>query len=132
MRAYLEAARENRKLRKIALVVAVFAAVLVVFGVFWALKNTGIAMTGDPTCGYVEHTHTDACYEKTLMCGQEESQGHTHSVENGCYAALADDAATASTEQTLTCTIPETPAHTHTDACYEQTLTCTTPEHTHV
>lgn len=140
MRAYLEAARRNRKLQRIAFTAAVFAAVFVVFGVFWALKNTGIAMTGDPTCGFAEHTHTDACYEQTLVCGQEESAGHTHSVANGCYAS-AGAAATngtaapaadgAAAEQTLTCTTPEAPAHTHTQACYEQTLTCTTPEHTH-
>ncbi|WP_172135793.1 SpaA isopeptide-forming pilin-related protein [Adlercreutzia sp. ZJ473] len=202
MRAYLEAARENRKLQRIALTVAVFAAVFVVLGVFWALKNTGIAMTGDPTCGFVDHAHADACYEKTLKCGQEELEAHTHSIANGCYAvsstpapaakdAAASSAAQASSAaskdkasaaaqgekpqsekpqaqasaqaaeqakssaaasgaaqgasaqpaaqstqpaqstQTLVCEKPETPGHTHTDACYEKTLTCTTPEHTH-
>ncbi|WP_165043935.1 VWA domain-containing protein [Adlercreutzia sp. ZJ138] len=145
MRAYLEAARRNRKLQRIAFTAAVFAAVFVVFGVFWALKNTGIAMTGDPTCGLAEHTHSDACYTQTLACGQEEAQAHQHSVANGCYAATqpqqqaADGTATettseatqAASSQTLTCTTPETPGHTHTDACYQKTLTCTTPEHTH-
>ncbi|WP_165171051.1 VWA domain-containing protein [Adlercreutzia sp. ZJ242] len=180
MRAYLEAARENRKLQRIALTVAVFAAVFVVLGVFWALKNTGIAMTGDPTCGFVEHAHADTCYTKTLKCGQEELEAHTHSIANGCYAvsqpqpqsqapaSAATDAATSSavqassmtpaskgaseasqtsaatsgaaqgtaaqpaqSTQTLVCEKPETPGHTHTDACYEKTLTCTTPEHAH-
>ncbi|WP_165056574.1 MULTISPECIES: SpaA isopeptide-forming pilin-related protein [unclassified Adlercreutzia] len=153
MRAYLEAARENRKLQRIALTVAAFAAVFVVLGVFWVLKNTGIAMTGDPTCGFVEHAHGDACYEKTLKCGQEELEAHTHSIANGCYAvsqpqaqtptsaleaSQTPSAASGSTQatgsqstQTLVCEKPETPGHTHTDACYEKTLTCTTPEHTH-
>ncbi|WP_165248003.1 DUF7604 domain-containing protein [Adlercreutzia sp. ZJ141] len=116
-----------------------FAAVFVVFGVFWALKNTGIAMTGDPTCGFAEHTHNDACYTQTLACGQEEIQAHQHSVANGCYAATQQQAAgdatsataQAASDQTLTCTTPETPGHTHAQACYQKTLTCTMPEHTH-
>lgn len=56
-----------------------------------------------------EHTHTDACYEpaaeKTPLCGLEE---HTHTED--CYSA----------DGTLVCALPE---HTHTDACYEAAST---------
>ena len=44
--------------------------------------------------------------ESVLICGLEESEGHTH--DESCYT----------TEQVLTCEIPEN--HTHTIDCYEQ------------
>ena len=52
-------------------------------------------------CGKDEHTHTDACYEKQLICGLEEDHVHT----DECY------------ETVLTCGKEE---HTHTEACYAQ------------
>ena len=49
------------------------------------------AHTHDESC-YAEaelgHTHTEACYTQergSLICTEEESEGHTHSVEAGCY-----------------------------------------------
>ncbi len=66
------------------------------------------------------HQHTDACYveEKNLICGQEESAGHTHT-----------DACKSVTEnRELTCGQEENAGHSHTDACKSVTenreLTC--------
>lgn len=92
------------------------------------------------TCEIPErHTHGTDCYEitETCICGQEESEGHTHT--EGCFDAetgellcdLAESEGHAHTEtcdtttETLICTIPE--GHTHTGNCYtagQATLTC--------
>lgn len=99
----------------------------------------------------VIHHHSDTCYTKTLICGQEEvpaSEGHRHS--DACYeittetipgeliCGITDDpahihgeecyAAPQTVEQRkLICLLPESdpiPGHQHMDACWEQTLTC--------
>ena len=83
--------------------------------------------SGEPACGLEEgaaeadgHIHTDACYEKVLVCQLPE---HVHSAE--CYAQEepAEEPETA-------CTMEE---HTHTDDCYDEegNLICTLPEHIH-
>lgn len=81
------------------------------------------------TCGQEEsegHTHSGDCYtvEETLICGQEESEGHTHG--EGCYGE----------DGQLICGQEESEGHTHTGDCYEvkETLTCGQEEsegHTH-
>lgn len=99
----------------------------------------------------VIHHHSDTCYTKALICGQEEvpaSEGHRHS--DACYeittetipgeliCGITDDpahihgeecyAAPQTVEQRkLICLLPESdpiPGHQHMDACWEQTLTC--------
>ncbi|MDO4345715.1 MAG: hypothetical protein Q4C50_13060, partial [Eubacteriales bacterium] len=65
------------------------------------------------------HTHTEDCYTKErgdLICTEEEREGHTHSVEAGCF----DE------DGTLICQAEEEPGHQHTDDCYswEQILSC--------
>lgn len=80
------------------------------------------AHTHDGSC-YAEaelgHTHTEACYTQergSLICTEEESEGHTHSAEAGCYDETG----------ALICQTGETAGHQHTDACYawEQILNC--------
>lgn len=80
------------------------------------------AHTHDGSC-YAEaelgHTHTEACYTQergSLICTEEESEGHTHSAEAGCYDENG----------ALICQTEETAGHQHTDACYawEQILNC--------
>ena len=60
------------------------------------------------------HEHTDECYEwdqgETLICGQEEREGHIHSEEAGCY----------SVESTLTCQTPEGNGHQHEESCFDE------------
>ena len=76
----------------------VLALSLVVSGnVFWLMKGVGTALEDEPSCGLTEHSHTEECYEKVLIC--EEDHEHT----DECY------------ETRLICGMEE---HTHTDACY--------------
>lgn len=54
------------------------------------------------------HVHTEECYPKVLVCGQEEAAPHTHT--DSCYEV--------STE--LICGKQEIILHTHTDSCYDE------------
>ena len=88
-------------------------------------------------CGKEEHTHTDACYEKQLICGLEEDHVHTDACYESnqvliCKNTDADHVHTDDcyeTEQVLICGQEE--GHRHTDACYETVLTCGKEEHKH-
>lgn len=121
------------------------AATLVGCGVGWGLRQTGISATADTFCGAEEHTHTQQCYEKVLVCGMEEGETlptqapHVH--EESCYGlqkvcvcgaeAHAHSDACYTMQRNLTCTSWE---HSHGDACYTTSggeLTCAAAEHTH-
>ena len=80
---------------------ALFLAVSIVLSgnVFWTLRNTGVALADEYTCGLSEHTHSDECYEEQLICGETDPE-HIH--DENCY------------NRVLTCGHDE---HTHTDAC---------------
>lgn len=92
-----------------------------VFCTVYALILPAITMERPAECGLEEHTHTEACYEKTLCCtldqdpsrtltcGMEEGEAHTHT--DACYEPGS--------------------AHVHTEACYTLTLTCGKQEHIH-
>ena len=120
-------------------------ACVVVFWTTYALILPAVTLTGDTFCGLEEHTHSDECYEKTLVCsagetapshthtdacfetrsvlscGLEESEEHVH--EETCYTE----------ESVLICGMEETAetVHEHTDECYAQTLICEREEHEH-
>lgn len=120
-------------------------ATLVGCGVGWSLRQTGISATAEAFCGAEEHTHTQECYEKVLICGLEEGETlpteapHEHT--DSCYeeklvAACAQEEHTHTDgcyamQRNLTCTAQE---HSHTDTCYTLTggsLVCAAQEHTH-
>ena len=120
-------------------------ATLVGCGVGWSLRQTGISATAEAFCGAEEHTHTQECYEKVLICGLEEGETlpteapHEHT--DSCYeeklvpaCAQEEHAHTEdcyAMQRNLTCTAQE---HTHSDACYPLTggdLVCAAQEHTH-
>lgn len=65
------------------------------------------------------HIHGESCYETVpvLVCGQEESEDHSHSTD--CY------------EQGSSLVCQETEEHTHTEACYAFVPVCGLQEHTH-
>lgn len=111
--------RDHQKRRK-AIALFVVLSLLVSGSVTWRLKSDGIAMTNEAFCGKEEHQHSEACYTEVLTCGLEETEGHHHSKEAGCYAE----------EKTLICTEKE---HTHGDECYDEegNLICLETEHTH-
>ena len=97
----LVALRQRQALRNRAVALL---GVLVVLATAVALMVPAIAMTrGDLVCNTEEHTHSDACYEQVLACGQQEGEDHVHT--DACY------------ETKLTCDKPE---HTHSDACYAE------------
>ena len=58
--------------------VVIAMACVVVFCTTYALILPAVTLTGDTYCGYdEEHTHSDECYEKVLICGQEETKTGT-------------------------------------------------------
>ena len=72
---------------------------------------------GNLVCGLEEtqgHTHTQACYETQLVCGQEETEPHTHT--DNCYQV----------QRELVCGQEEVILHTHTEECRDEegNLTC--------
>ena len=76
--------------------------------------NSGCYAAAEPV-----HTHTEDCYTQErgdLICTEEEREGHTHSVEAGCFDENG----------TLICQAEEETGHRHTDDCYswEQVLSC--------
>lgn len=113
---YVKAHARRNAWRKLVTVLSC----IVVFCTTYALILPAITMTGDTFCGKTEHVHGGTCYDNyVLSCGQEESQGHTHSDE--CFDENGQ----------LVCSLPETPGHTHTEACYTGNLICQKEEHTH-
>ncbi len=90
------------------------AACVVVFCTTYALILPAITLEQTAYCGYEEHTHGEACYTRTLICGQEEdAQPHQHT--DACYQ----------TEDVLICPLPEG-GHVHDETCYDEQgeLTC--------
>lgn len=72
---------------------------------------------GNLVCGLEEtqgHTHSEACYEIQLVCGQEETEPHTHT--DSCYQV----------QRELVCGQEEVILHTHTEDCWDEegNLTC--------
>lgn len=99
---------------------------IVVFCTTYALIVPAITMENHTVyCGFEEHQHTPECYEKKLLCGQEEGGSAVHTHTDECYG---DDG-------TLKCGFEEggeTADHVHTEECYEDVLLCGKEEHSHV
>ena len=124
---------QARRYVALMLVLALFTTLFV----NWQLHGVGISMTADYHCGYEEHQHTAACYEKVLTCGYEEGEPETPVTSSD---SSADPVSAYSAEEPEELeepvqTEPETiwVPHEHTDACYEEhrVLTCYQEEHEH-
>ena len=139
-------------------VISVIACV-VVFATTYALVLPAITMESLAQCGIEAHEHTAGCYEKVLVCGQEETGGHSHTdecwqtekvlvceLEEHTHGPECRDAEGNLTcektehthdencwreEKTLICGMEEAEGHTHTDACYEDQLICGKEVHIH-
>ena len=72
-----------RKIRLSALMMVL--SLMVTLHVFWTLRQPGLTLAGDASCGLTEHTHDDACIDCEL-------EAHVHSI--GCYS---DDTADVET-----------------------------------
>ena len=91
---------------------------LVILGVFWSLKLTGITMAGEAFCGKEEHVHSEECLKGTLICQMEEIPAHSH--DDTCL-------------KTLICQQEEGSGHVHTEGvCFEKKLICQNREEGHV
>ncbi len=93
----------NRHLRIWKKAVSILAC-MVVFCTTYALILPALTMENHNTyCGIEEHQHSLECYEKKLICGQNESENAVHAHTDECY------------ESVLTCKKEE---HTHDLSCY--------------
>ena len=110
----------------------------------WQLHGVGIAKTAEYLCGEVEHEHTDACYEKQLVCGYEEGEPEdwnatmtddgtsfddTFGMDDASGVDADDPGIAAYSAEPEYIFVP----HEHTDDCYQevQELTCREEEHEH-
>ncbi len=91
---YITSKSKLQRFKKHLLALLPIFSLLVIIGIFWWLKLTGITMAGDAFCGNDEHRHEKGCY---LTCSTE----HEHTEE--CYS------------ETAICEIKE---HIHTAECY--------------
>ena len=117
---YLLQVNRRKEIQKNIRQVIVSLSLIVVLGVFWGLKLTGITMAGEAFCGMDEHVHSEECPIQTLICTQEEIEPHSHG--ESCIV------------RRLICESEEKEPHTHDDSCREWVLSCTLPEespHTH-
>lgn len=103
---------QNNRISAILLVLSL----IVTLNVFWALRQPGLTLAGDAACGITEHTHTDECFTRVLVCKlSEEAHIHTES----CYTTRFTE---QQEQQKLICTQTEDP-HDHVETCYTTQLT---------
>jgi len=76
-REYLGAIQETKSLKEHLKMLLPLFSVLIVAGVFWWLKLTGITLAGDAFCGMDEHVHDETCQNLLLVC-MDESEEHEH------------------------------------------------------
>ena len=117
---YLSQLNQNNSIRTTLRQSLLLLSLAVTLVVFWGLKLTGITMAGEAFCGIAEHSHSEECPTRTLICGQEESEAHMHTED--CIV------------RNLICTEPEVPSHAHSKECLAKTVVCTQeegPGHTH-
>lgn len=138
---YLARNRRHRKWKK---AVSVLACV-VVFCTTYMLILPAITMETTTYCGYEMHQHSQECYEKVLICSQEETRTAVPAYnEDGtvCEQGSVSENEDSENRQTEECyeeeetgiygpEEEETTGHIHTDACYESILTCGIEEHIH-
>lgn len=111
---YIQKWKIGRKHRREIGWVICILSVVVAGGVFWQLRMTGNTLNGEASCGKSEHTHSEKCLERRLICGLEEDTADVSGGEN----ADGED-------------IPVQQRHVHTDACYENVYICGKEEHIH-
>jgi len=97
---YIGNVRSGRKLRHRVTAFLTAMSMAVSMAVFWQLRGVGTAMEDTQVCAQQEHSHTDKCCERVLVCGQDTDGGHEHRDE--CY------------ESRLICGLEE---HTHSEGC---------------
>lgn len=92
---------------------------IVTFNVFWLLRQPGLTLVGDASCGIIDHTHDDSCITKECICNLSE-EAHVH--DDSCYAVeLIEERE----ETHLVCSETEEP-HIHAESCFDIISSTTT------
>ena len=90
--------KKKQRFRRSAAVLTALS-LLVVLSVSWNLRQVGVAIANDASCGITEHRHTEECpTEKVLLCGFDIEE----SAEESPVISVEE-----STEQTVVETIDE-------------------------
>lgn len=143
LEVYLLNAKKSRASRKKLLSLILVFSLMISSCVSWGLKLTGVTLAGDAFCGLTEHSHSDACYEKVLVCKfaeyaadnnstritYDEKASYTAGISEAAdntYASEAYQSPDSSYDESL-----ETVMHIHTEECYELRLVCELEEHVH-
>ena len=157
---YLRTVRETRSFREqLGTLLPIFS-ILVIAGVFWWLKLTGITMAGEAFCGFEEHTHNAECMTAVLLCSEIETSDDTdvpllqcmldehehtkdecmirtlncqdeHEHIDECYITEIICEKQEHIHEEACCTTETQAAHIHTESCYDISLTCEKDEHIH-
>lgn len=133
----------NRMRRFWRRVVGILACI-VVFCTTYALILPAITLENGIYCGRKPHQHGPECYEKVLICGQQEAEttAHVHSPECSAQPQLICENTDPEHQHTDECyqaadgyicgqEEAAAPAHRHTEDCYQSTLICDQEEHEH-
>lgn len=144
--------KEDKQKRRKSCAVMLVLSLLVASGVLWQMKITGITMTGEALCGHLEHQHTTQCLGMQVVCGLEESEGHSHTdackasetvqicqkevhvhVEGECFTLDAGECekeehqhedACFKTSTSLICGLEESEGHKHVTECEREVYIC--------
>lgn len=136
--SYLKTHMQKKKWRRVVTVLSC----IVVFCTTYALILPAITMTQQT------HVHTpEDCYERVLICGQEQAEPAEHVHTDACYqeqailicGAAEGEGAHLHTQDCFdeagnaVCGLDESAGHEHTDDCYRTgwVLVCELEEHQH-
>ena len=103
-REFIEQNHKRRFWKKIVTVLASLA----VFSTTYMLILPALTLEENTYCGSEEHQHDDSCYEKQLVCDEEEGSSHKHT--DSCYEE----------QSVLVCEQEESFGHIHDDSCIQQ------------
>lgn len=132
----LQLKTERRRLRRSAVFFTVLS-ILVVIGVSWNLRMTGVTLANDACCGYEEHQHTEECLVQNIVCGYNEEKlptGETGAFDAEPAAEIDGDMEFVPDESEDP--IPDSNSkeeylHIHVDECYQSEYRCGHEEHFH-
>lgn len=102
---YIKQKHKNKLWKKSVIVLACVA----VFSTTYMLMLPALTLEENTYCGSEEHQHDESCYEKQLICNQEEGSLHEHTDE--CYEE----------QSVLVCELKESLGHQHDGNCIQQT-----------
>lgn len=127
--SYLKTHMQKKKWRRVVTVLSC----IVVFCTTYALILPAVTMTQQTFCGKQAHVHTpEDCYERVLICGQEQAEPAEHVHTDACYqeqailicGAAEGEGAHLHTQDCFdeagnaVCGLDESAGHEHTDDCY--------------